>query len=99
MRAARARCRACRSRSGGWRPARSPWSWDCRTWFVGYSAAEKIEIIRLVEQSDLSVRLTMERLGIPRSTFYQWCDHYQEQGFDGLEDKQPTGPDPGTGPC
>jgi len=52
-----------------------------------YPAAEKLEIIRLVEQSDLPVRLTLERLGIPRSTFYQWYDRYREQGFDGLEDK------------
>src|ERR1019366_8801654 len=52
-----------------------------------YPATEKLEIIRLVERSDLSVRLTLERLGIPRSTFYQWYDRYQEQGFDGLEDK------------
>jgi transposase-like protein len=33
-----------------------------------YPATEKLEIIRLVEQSDLSVRLTLEHLGIPRST-------------------------------
>jgi putative transposase len=56
-----------------------------------YPATEKLEIIRLVEQSDLSVRLTLEHLGIPRSTFYQWYDRYQEQGFDGLEDK-PSAP-------
>ena len=56
-----------------------------------YPATEKLEIIRLVEQSDLSVCLTLERLGIPRSTFYQWYDRYQEQGFDGLEDK-PSAP-------
>src|SRR5664280_2841211 len=56
-----------------------------------YPATEKLEIIRLVEQSDLPVRLTLERLGIPRSTFYQWYDRYQEQGFDGLEDK-PSAP-------
>ena len=56
-----------------------------------YPATEKLEIIRLVEQSDLSVRLTLEHLGIPRSTFYQWYDRYQEHGFDGLEDK-PSAP-------
>ena len=56
-----------------------------------YPAAEKLEIIRLVEQSDLSVRLTLEHLGIPRSTFYQWYDRYREHGFDGLEDK-PSAP-------
>ena len=56
-----------------------------------YPATEKLEIIRLVEQSDLPVRLTLERLGISRSTFYQWYDRYQEQGFDGLKDK-PSAP-------
>ena len=32
-----------------------------------YPAAEKLEIIRLVEQSPLSVRRTLAQLGIPRS--------------------------------
>jgi putative transposase len=35
-----------------------------------YSASEKAEIIRLVEQSPLPVRRTLEKLGIPRATFY-----------------------------
>ncbi len=35
-----------------------------------YPASEKIEIIRLVEQSHLSVRETLEKIGIPRATFY-----------------------------
>ena len=39
-----------------------------------YPACEKIEIIRLVEQSHLSVRETLERIGIPRPTFYRWYD-------------------------
>ena len=56
-----------------------------------YPATEKLEIICLVEQSDLPVRLTLEHLGIPRSTFYQWYSRYQEQGLDGLEDK-PSAP-------
>ena len=33
-----------------------------------YSAAEKAEVIRLVEQSHLPVRRTLEKLGIPRAT-------------------------------
>jgi putative transposase len=56
-----------------------------------YPAPEKLEIIRLVEQSELPVRLALAHLGIPRSTFYQWYNRYQEQGFDGLEDK-PSAP-------
>ena len=35
-----------------------------------YSAAEKAEIIRLVEQSNLPVRQTLKRLDITKSTFY-----------------------------
>ena len=34
------------------------------------TAAEKHEIIRLVEGSDLSVRRTLRELGVHRSTFY-----------------------------
>ena len=33
------------------------------------SIAENVEIIRLVEESDLSVKRTLDRLGISRSTF------------------------------
>ena len=35
-----------------------------------YPAAEKLEIIRLVEHSALPVRRTLEKIGIPRATFY-----------------------------
>lgn len=52
-----------------------------------YPAAEKLEIIRLVEGSHLPVRRTLERLGIPRATFYRWYDLYQEGGPEALEDR------------
>ena len=35
-----------------------------------YPAGEKLEIIRLVEQSPLPVRHTLAKLGIPRATFW-----------------------------
>jgi len=35
-----------------------------------YPACEKLEIIRLVEQSHLPAKRTLDKLGIPRSTFY-----------------------------
>jgi putative transposase len=54
-----------------------------------YPASEKLEIIRLVEQSHLSVRRTLEQLGIPRTTFYRWCDLYQTGGLEALEDRSP----------
>jgi len=52
-----------------------------------YPAAEKVEIIKLVEQSHLSARQTLERIGVSRSTFYRWYDLYQSGGPEALEDK------------
>lgn len=52
-----------------------------------YPAAEKLEIIRLVEGSHLSVRRSLEQLGIPRATFYRWYELYQEGGPEALEDR------------
>ena len=49
-----------------------------------FSASEKLEIIRLVEGSDLPVKLTLNQLNIPKSTFYDWYSRYREKGFDGL---------------
>jgi transposase InsO family protein len=54
-----------------------------------YPASEKIEIIRLVEQSHLPVGRTLAKLGIPRSTFYRWYDLYQTGGPEVLEDRSP----------
>ena len=34
-----------------------------------YPASEKLEIIRLVEQSHLPIKQTLDKLGIPRTTF------------------------------
>jgi len=53
------------------------------------SAAEKMEIIRIVEDSGLPVKQTLAELDVPRSTFYRWYDHYLEAGYDGLVDRQP----------
>jgi putative transposase len=52
-----------------------------------YSASEKAEIIKIVEQSHLSARQTLERIGVSRSAFYRWYDLFQTEGPDGLEDK------------
>jgi putative transposase len=54
-----------------------------------YPASEKLEIIRLVEQSPLPVRQTLAKLGIPRATFYRWYDLYQTDGPEGLVDRSP----------
>jgi putative transposase len=47
-------------------------------------SSEKLEIIRIVEESELSARKTLVELGIPRSTFYNWYRRYLEYGPDGL---------------
>lgn len=52
--------------------------------------AEKMEIIHLVEHSNLSVKRTLEELDVPRSTFYRWYKRYQEEGEAGLIDKRPN---------
>ena len=51
-----------------------------------YPASEKLEIIRLVEKSHLPVRRTLDKLGIPSTTFYRWYDRYQASEA-GLEDR------------
>ncbi len=52
-----------------------------------YPAPEKLEIIRLVERSHLPVRRTLDKLGIPATTFYRWYDRYRAFGEAGLEDR------------
>ncbi len=52
-----------------------------------YPASEKLEIIRIVEQSHLPVRRTLEKLGILPGSFYRWYDRYQTGGVEALDDK------------
>ena len=52
-----------------------------------YRASEKLEIIRLVEQSHLGVGSTLDKLGIPKTTFYRWSDRFLAFGDAGLEDR------------
>jgi transposase InsO family protein len=54
-----------------------------------YSASEKAEIIRLVEQSDRSVTQTLDTLQVPRSSFYSWYRSYSESGMEGLCGRKP----------
>ena len=49
-----------------------------------YTQAEKLEIIRLVDGSDLPVRKTLEQLQVSRSSFYRWYRAYVDRGADGL---------------
>jgi transposase-like protein len=54
-----------------------------------YPASEKLEIIRLVEESTLPVRRTLEKIEVPHAIFYRWCDLYQTGAPEALEDQQP----------
>ena len=56
-----------------------------------YPASEKLEIIRLVEQSHLPAKQTLAKLGVSRPTFYRWYDLYRRFGEPGLEDHR-SGP-------
>ncbi len=49
------------------------------------SASEKLELIRLVEGSSLSVRRSLDEIRLPRSTFYAWYRRYLEGGPEALE--------------
>jgi len=55
------------------------------------TTGEKLELIRLVEGSDLSVRQTLRERRLNRSTFYAWYRRYTQRGRAELE------PQPGAG--
>jgi putative transposase len=57
-----------------------------------HSPSDKTEVIRVVEQSHWPGRRTLEKLGIPRSSFYRWYDRYQRGGPEALADR-PSRPD------
>jgi transposase InsO family protein len=48
------------------------------------SAAEKQEIIHLVEHSNLPIKRTLTELGVPRSSFYRWYRQHRQEGPEGL---------------
>lgn len=52
-----------------------------------YRQSEKMEIIRIVEESPLSIKQTLLELNINRSTFYNWYRQYQEGGYDALKNR------------
>ena len=49
-----------------------------------YPGSEKLEIIRLVEQSHLPVRRTLATLGIMPMTFYRWYARLQAGGPEAM---------------
>jgi putative transposase len=63
----------CRRTGAGIAPAQKKHDRGWGTRGMRFLASEKLEIIRLVEQSNLPVRRTLEKLGVSRA-FYRWCD-------------------------
>ena len=55
-----------------------------------YTQSEKMEIVRMVEGSDLGVKKTLDEMDVPRSSFYSWYRRYLEQGYDGLKTRSKT---------
>jgi transposase InsO family protein len=51
-----------------------------------YNQSEKMEIIRLVEESNLPVHRTLKELYVPKSTFYGWYCRFEADGPSGLVD-------------
>ena len=56
-----------------------------------YPASEKLEIIRIVEQSHLPAKQTLDQLSIARRTFCRWYDRYLDGGPEALADR-PSAP-------
>ena len=62
-----------------------------------YTASEKLAIIRLVEESELSIRRTLREIKVSRSSFYRWYRAYEQDGLDGLENQAGRFASTGTG--
>ena len=52
-------------------------------------AEDKAEVLELVRKSPLSICATLEQLGIPRSTYYDWKKRRRLLGPQGLKDRPP----------
>jgi putative transposase len=52
-----------------------------------YPSSDKLEIIRIVEQSHVPAKRTLDKLGIPRATLYRWYNRFVRYGVEGLEDR------------
>lgn len=49
-----------------------------------FTKSEKMEIIKLIDGSNISANKTLKELGVPSSTFYKWYKKYLHGGFDAL---------------
>jgi putative transposase len=53
------------------------------------SKHDKLEALRLIESSGLSVSAALTRLGVARSTYYRWRQKFRTLGVLGLQDNTP----------
>ena len=49
---------------------------------------EKLTLINAVHESGFKITKALDRLDIPRSTYYRWRAKYKKNGIDGLKDKK-----------
>jgi len=49
-----------------------------------------MEIIRLVEESELTITETLKQLDVSKSSFYEWYGRYEAEGYDGLLARKPN---------
>jgi transposase-like protein len=47
-----------------------------------YTQSEKMEPIRMVEESSQGVQQALRELDVPRSSFYEWYRRYREGGYE-----------------
>ena len=53
------------------------------------SKDKKMDIIRQVESSGLSISRALKKLDMPRSTYYRWKHKLRTMGLQGLKDNKP----------
>ncbi|TDI15459.1 MAG: helix-turn-helix domain-containing protein [Acidobacteria bacterium] len=53
------------------------------------SAKQKIEILRTVESSGLSIKEALWHLRMSQSTYYRWKRRFKREGLEGLKDRSP----------
>jgi transposase InsO family protein len=53
------------------------------------SRHEKMEILRLIESSSLSISESLAKFDIPRSSYYRWKGKFKAMGLKGLQDGTP----------